>query len=253
MIREPRLTRYLYLYDEVVYSLLTELLMRKNLDACYYLITELYYTNTFVVFDLLWKIYFDFYAAHHASLETCISNKHRVWRTSRNIKPVIFIIKNMFHLQGSSTVFHLRQIVENGATCMHLYRVNESTIIKRGWKDYPKLACRMLIAIERGHIENAGCYLYKLLNNFSSDDIYDILIQYLSTKVSLKNITAIKKNWDRRTWCDDKHMLLAFIAHLSTPPENVTRRITFKPPNENEIKFVNEFSSEDGIPPYRIL
>ena len=251
--KEPRLTRYLYLYDEVVYALLTELLMCKNLNACYYLITELYYTDTLVIFDLLWKIYFDFYAEHHPTLETCIANKHRAWSIAHDIKPVIFVIKNMFLLQGSSTIFHLRQFVENGGKCMRLYRVQEKTLVKRGWKEYPKLVCRLFIAIERGHIENAGCYLYKLLQESSSDEIYYVLINYFSTSVSLKKMAAIRKNWDRRMWYDDGHMLLAFIVSMSTPPENIVRRLTFKPPNMTEMNFVDELSSVNGILPYRVL
>lgn len=251
--QEPRLTRYLYIYDEVLYALLTELLMRKNLHACYYLISELYYTDTDIIFDLLWKIYFDFYAEHHPSLETCIANKHRAWCISHDIKPVIFVIKNMFMLQGSSTVFHLRQFVENGGKCMCLYRLQEKTLVKRGWKEYPKLICRLFIALERRHIQNAGCYLYKLLAEYSSDEIYFMLMDYFSKSVSLKNMSAIRKNWDRRMWYDDGHMLLAFMVSMSTPCENIARRLTFKPPNEADLNFVNDISSVDDILPYRVL
>ena len=248
-----RLTRYLYIYDEVVYSLLTELLLRQNVNACYYLISELYYTDTAVVFDLLWKIYFDFYAENHPTFGTCLANKHNAWVDRPNIRPVIFIIKNMFLLRGSSTVFHLRQFVENGGKCLCLYRLQEKTLVKRGWKTYPKLVCRLFIAIGRGHIQNAGCYIYKLLDAFSSEEIYFMLVDYFSEHVALKKIDMIRKRWDRRLWRDDGHMLLAFIVSMSTSLEKIERRLTFKPPSVAELEFVDDVSRVEDVLPYRIL
>jgi len=248
-----RLTRYLYIYDEVVYSLITSLLMRKDIHVCYYLVSELYATDAESVFELLWKIYFDFYAENHPTLETCLANKHRAWRTAPEIRPVIFIIKNMFQMQGSPTVFHLRQFVENNGKCLCLYRLHEKMLIKRGWKDHPKLVCRLFIAIERGHIQNAGCYIFKLLESFSSDIIYFMLVDYFSGYVSLKKIDNIRSRWKKRIWSDDGHMLLAFIVSMLEPVKNIVRRIAFKPPSDTEMKFIKEISCVDGMLRYRIL
>ena len=182
------LTRYLYIYDEVIYSFITELLIRKNIDACYYLVSEIYYTNTKIIFNLLWKIYFDFYAEHHPTLETCLANKHRAWVETPSIRPVIFIVKNMFELKGSSTVFHLRQFVENGGKCLYFYRLQARTLKKRGWEEYPKLVCRLFVAMRRKHIQNAGCYINKLLEVFSSDELYFMLVDYFSEYIKFKKI-----------------------------------------------------------------
>jgi len=252
-IEQMRLTRYLYIYDETVYSLISELLMRRNIDTCYYLSSEIYETTPDTIFNLLWKIYFDFYAEHYPSLETCLSNKHRAWIDTKNIRPVIFVIKNMFNLQGSSTVFHLRQFVDNGGKCMCLYRLQEKTLLKRGWTNLPKLVCRLFIALERGHIQNAGCYIYKLLENLSSEELYLMLIEYFSKYINLKNTNLIKKRWDKRLWCNDRHMLLAFIVSMTTPLENIIARIIFKPPSEEEHIFVEKLSCIDKLLPYRIL
>ena len=56
------LTRFLYIKDEVELSLVTALLKKKNLQECYYWAFELYYSGFDTeLFQLLWKIYFDFY------------------------------------------------------------------------------------------------------------------------------------------------------------------------------------------------
>tara|TARA_Y100001958_G_scaffold157925_1_gene154326 strand:- start:20820 stop:21977 length:1158 start_codon:yes stop_codon:yes gene_type:complete len=250
---ELRLTRYLYIYDETVYSFITELLRRSNIDTCYYLISEIYETNPDVIFHLLWKIYFDFYAEHYPSLETCLSNKHRMWSESNSIRPVIFVVKNMFALEASSTVFHLRQFVENGGKCMCLYRLSEKKLLKHNWTKHPKLVCRLFVALERGHIQNAGCYIYKLLETLSSEEIYFKLIEYFSKYIDLKNSATIRKRWDKRIWCNDKHMLLAFIVSMTTPTENIHGRLIFKQPCEEEYNFVEKISCVDQLLPYRIL
>ena len=36
------LTRYLYIYDEVIISLITELLTKSDINACYFWLSEIY-------------------------------------------------------------------------------------------------------------------------------------------------------------------------------------------------------------------
>jgi hypothetical protein len=253
MIEPLRLTRYLYIYDEAVYSLITALLLRKDIYTCYYLICEIYATEPTQIFEILWKIYFDFYAERHPTLETCLANKHRVWIESPHIRPVIFIVKNMFSLQGDPTVFHLRQFVENGGKCLCIYRLHKKTLEKRGWRGYHKLVCRLFVAMEKGHIQNAGCYIAKLLETITSEEVYFMMIDYFSGYISLKNMTTIRSRWERRMWVDDKHMLLSFMVSMLEPLQNIVKRITFKPPSELEMKYIAKISTVYGIPAYRIL
>ena len=252
-LREVQLTRYLYIYDETVYSFITQLLLRKNIENCYYLMSEIYETDPEKMFPLLWKIYFDFYAEFYPSLETCLSNKHRIWKENNSIRPVLFVVKNMFRLKASSTVFHLRQFVENGGKCLCLYRLQEKKLLKRDWVKYPKLLCRLFVALERGHIQNAGCYIYKLLETLTSEELYFHFIEYFGKFVHLKNSSVIKKKWDKRMWCNDKHMLLAFVVGMNTSAENIISKLIFKQPCEEEYMFVEKISCVDSILPYRVL
>lgn len=248
-----QLTRYLYIYDEAVYSFITTLLIRKDIYRCYYLICEIYATEPRIIFDLLWKIYFDFYAEKYPTLETCIANKHRAWIEKPHIRPVIFIVKNMFSLRSSATVFHLRQFVENGGKCLCLYRLHKKTLEKRGWTGHYKLVCRLFVAMEKGHIQNAGCFIAKLLETVTSQEIYFKMVDYFSGYISLKNMTSIRSRWERRMWTDDKHMLLSFMVSMQEPLQNIVQRVVFKSPTEIEMKYIADISTVYGIQPYRIL
>ena len=250
---EITLTRYLYVYDEVILSLLTELLSQKNIETCYYLTSEIYHTNCENIFDLLWKIYFDFYAEYNGSFETCIANKQNVWLKHKTIKPVLFIVKNMFYLHGSSNVFHLRQFVENGGKCLTLYRLHRPLLLRRNWDHHDKLLCRLFLAVEKRHFKNAAVYLMKLQKKFSSDSIYFSLIDYFASSVDLKKYTIIQKRWSSRLWKNDYHMLLAFILYMTAPLEKIKKRFVYKPLDKEEIKFVEDISNIENIPPYKQL
>ena len=56
------LTRFLYMGDEVIVTFLETLLKREELGACYFWISEYYFSGfELKTWDLLWKIFYDFY------------------------------------------------------------------------------------------------------------------------------------------------------------------------------------------------
>jgi len=72
-------TRYLYLKDEVKISFLTSLI-DKN-DGCIFWAYELYYSGfENELFDLLWKIYFNFYYTLNPSFQQYFIKKHKEWK-----------------------------------------------------------------------------------------------------------------------------------------------------------------------------
>ena len=72
-------TRYLYLKDELKISLLTSLI-DKN-EGCIFWAYELYYSGfENELFDLLWKIYFNFYYTLNPSFQQYFIKKHKEWK-----------------------------------------------------------------------------------------------------------------------------------------------------------------------------
>jgi len=99
------LTRYLYIYDEVIISLITELLTKSDINACYFWLSEIYYSG-FVnqAFELIWFIYYDFYYIHNPDFESFIHKKNNI----HNFKNLVTIIKNLFKMKSSSHVYLTR-------------------------------------------------------------------------------------------------------------------------------------------------
>ena len=76
-------TRYLYEKEEVILSFITALLNKTSLKECYYWIYEHYFSN-FNTFDLLWKVYYDFYFIHYPKLESYIKKKQLLFENTTN-------------------------------------------------------------------------------------------------------------------------------------------------------------------------
>lgn len=67
------LTRYLYMLDEVIYTLIENLLKKQDLRECYYWIAEIYYSGFYKrTQKLLWALYYDFYAIQYPKLENLL-------------------------------------------------------------------------------------------------------------------------------------------------------------------------------------
>ena len=94
----PKLTRFLYFKDEVILSLLNTILRRKenNLNECLFWVSELYYSGYYTeIWDILWTIYYDFYAVRNPKLEKFFINNYKKWKNNQEISIVLSIIKNL--------------------------------------------------------------------------------------------------------------------------------------------------------------
>ena len=108
-------TRYLYIKDEVRLALLVSIL--KKSDDSIFWGYELYHSgfkNEF--FELIWKIYYDFFATLNPSFEAYLIKKHKEWilnPNDENDKIVKTIIQDLLFRPLNTDVFFLRNICEN--------------------------------------------------------------------------------------------------------------------------------------------
>jgi hypothetical protein len=164
------LTRFLYAKDEVELSLMMALLKNEDLRIIYYWAYELYYSG-FEVFDLLLKIYLDYYYEKQPYLLSYIRKKQQLWKADGDMKHVAYVLRNMYNLQASNTVFMTRQYMFNyGGEKFNYGRVCATkaddgggpTILYKieGGGTYRQYFLR---AVARRHMENVWYYLNMLL------------------------------------------------------------------------------------------
>ena len=101
-------TRYLYNVDEVVLTFLECLLKQKDVQECYYWIYEYYKTGYSVeCWNLLWKIYCDFYMLKNPKMERKMKLKQKLWNKNNDISSILWVVKNLFRLDKCHTIFML--------------------------------------------------------------------------------------------------------------------------------------------------
>ena len=102
-------TRYLYNLDEVRLTFLDCLLKQENLNECYYWLYEFYKSGyEEKTWELLWKIYCDFYLLKNPKMEIKIKEKYNIWKQAPTFRPIMWVVKNLFRQSSCYTVFMLR-------------------------------------------------------------------------------------------------------------------------------------------------
>jgi hypothetical protein len=113
-------TRYLYLKDEVLKTLVISLI-NKNENALYWAY-ELYYSGfEEELFEYLWKIYFDFYYTLNPGFQDYFVKKYKEWKTFRDDKIIALIINNLLIRPHNLDIFMLRQISKDTTIIMYSF------------------------------------------------------------------------------------------------------------------------------------
>jgi len=110
-------TRYLYIKEEVCIALLVSVLNQSD-DAIFWAY-ELYYSGfKHEFFNLIWKIYYDFFATLNPAFEVYLLKKHKEWLNTNGEtddsqdKFVSSIIQDLLFRPFNSDMFLLRNICE---------------------------------------------------------------------------------------------------------------------------------------------
>jgi hypothetical protein len=213
----PTLTRFLYLKEEVKYSLLFSLLKRENLNECIFWCSELYYSG---FYEELWKflnkIYYDFYAINNPKLEKFISKMKEKWKKKRKIVYLLHIIKNFYVLENiNPLVFLIRMCIETQKSKTKSYQGRPPKWLMdiKADKKYKDL----LLSIDKKHYKNIAYYLRRFRNN--EDELFQIIVNYYKNK-SKGDVKMYNGE-------DKMHNLIATMMHLSLE-ESVKREIRVK-------------------------
>ena len=119
-------TRYLYVKDEVRLALLASIL-KKSDDAIFWAY-ELYYSGfKHELFELLWNIYYDFFATLNPSFESYFLKKHGEWIINNEEYDTLVssIVQSLLFRPFNTDVFMLRNICETFEISCN-YIINDS-------------------------------------------------------------------------------------------------------------------------------
>ena len=252
-----RLTRYLYSVDEVKYCLITALLKKKDIDECYYWCFELYFSQLEEeLFELFYKIHYDFYAERNPKLEGYIKTKKTKWLFDKKIIHIASIIKNMFIADSTPTVFLMRQYIAAFGVPSHIYK-NTNHIMCGNMINFSADYKNLCSAISYGRLANIAYDINFLTERDGADVVHKVIIDYFETEfggIYEEGREKINKIWKNREFkSDDIHVLLAIVVHLMADIEQIKTRPLFAIPAQDIITDLLHFDSEIIQPVYDTL
>ncbi len=181
-----KLTRFLYMADEVKQSLIASVLKKRDLTESYYWLFELYYSEI-NVFPILWELYFDYYAIKHPKFEEYMIEKQTKWEKDKNIGHLHAIIANLYKMDFDANVFLLRQLTLS----TELF----PTLIIKGRipiniKHFEPPFHALLNSVRKHAWNNICYYIVTLIRTYSAEYILSILTAYYTASYTIT--TAIE-------------------------------------------------------------
>jgi hypothetical protein len=202
-------TRYLYIKEEVRLALLVSILNKSD-DAIFWAY-ELYHSGfKFELLNLIWKIYYDFFATLNPAYEAYLLKKHKeLLANNHHERNISSIINDLLFRPFNSDVFMLRNVCENFEIDVDYYNdtekitnIDEAHFNLSQWifnNDFRSIA-QWILNVNKNilHVD-----IYKICL-----DIFENEVKIIKSKLMKEFVSAIRLN------INTNHILLAKIMAL---------------------------------------
>jgi len=230
-----KFSRYLYAVDEIIWTFIDCLLNKRSLDECLFWIFEYYYSGyKKKTWNLLWRTYYDFYAIKYPKCERMIQKQNNL----NTIKSIIYVVKNLFPLNPSPTIFKLRKFKLISPS--HIYHGKIPN-----WASHDH---NLLLAIHKKHFHNAVFHMQKYNNHI--DQLYSIICNYFQT---IHNISFKNKKLNDISYKNKLHIIIVIIVYLSNDEADIVKKSEFLQVNDDEVKQITLFNNQTIQPLYKTL
>jgi len=201
------LTRYLYHRDEVAHSLVTCLLVKSTFKEALFWVSEMYYSGfQLETWELLWKIYYDFFAIRNPKFERKIQRAHRKWSQTNKIERLVEVVNYLYHCSTPTfKVFHLRILEEKLPRSIYLGRTPK-WLAALGLS---KMERNFIRSIHKKSLPDISYYLSCISNHM--DRCFEIVKLYY-TKVKGYSLGIV--DYKEISYVDKKHILYTLICYL---------------------------------------
>jgi hypothetical protein len=193
-------TRYLYVKDEVRISLLVSILNKSD-DAIFWAY-ELYYSGFKTeLLNLIWKIYYDFFATLNPTFEQYLLNKHKELLVENKEdhnedknRLISSLIQDLLFRPFNTDVFFLRNVVENFEIDIIYHHGPEDTTIN------------MTQWIKNNDYRSISQWIFNVNNSINIVDIYNICLDIFfenglkltKSKLAKEFVSILKTNTNHK-------------------------------------------------------
>jgi hypothetical protein len=241
-------TRYLYVKEEVRIALLVSILNKSD-DAIFWAY-ELYYSGfKFELLNLIWKIYYDFFATLNPAYEAYLLKKHKeILANNYHERIISSIINDLLFRPFNSDVFMLRNICENFEIDIVYHTIEKITRID-------EVQSNLTQWITNNDFRSIAQWILNINKSILPIDIYDICLNIFDKEVKIiKNklkkefISSIKVN------IDTNHILLSKIMTLFSKKADLKRgKSIYINVNPEDVIIYEPVIGSEELKHYRIL
>ena len=248
-----KLSRYLYILDEVTLTFITCLLNKRNIKECLFWISEYYYSGyKNETWYLLGKIYLDFYAVHNPCFENIIINKYKLWKNSDKFINIAYIVKSLLIKKHNVDVFMIRQYMYCNDTKYILYRGRRPNWLLK----YNKKFANLLLSINKNNYNNIGHYI-KTIEDTELDNMYINIINYYKEtyKININYneqelITNLNEKCGLFPYIDinkyKRHLIVCLIFSLRLDDDKINKKQIILKDNIKLLDYVKEIKEIDN-------
>ena len=213
-----KLTRYLYILDEVCFTLISRLLNKnRSFDEIIFWVCELFYSgNLAELKNLAYYYYYNFCAINYPKFE----KKINVLLNKNDLKSILTCF-NLLHTSKSNfKVF--KKFILNPTHINKIYLFKNIPFIKK--LNIDEKYYKIIISIHKQNYTNI-CYYLKNNTYPDTNGLYNAIKVYY-TKV--KKLKLSNKKLESIHYKNKNHMILALICYLEEDIENIEKRRIFK-------------------------
>ena len=232
------LSRYLYCKSDIKLSIINCLIKKLSFDETLYWFTE-WYISGWDCFELIWQIYYDFYAVVHPKFESYINKKEKAWLKNNDIYIPLTIVKNLFQCHSNPMVFMLRQYIDSYETYKKGFKIEKQEKMKQNYFKCSKDSSTILKKFQKGDWKNVCILLKKMKQNKNNDEFYKIYREILL--ISNQNEKKIEKMWKNKGNGKNYHFILAIFAIISQEKSNVKKKKIKILLNKEEKSLINTY------------
>jgi hypothetical protein len=245
-LNKIQLTNYLYIYDEVKYSLLVSLILKDNFDEVLFWLTEIYESG---FYEELWQftycIYYDFYAIQNPYMCNYIKKLNSKWLNDNSIVYFIKCYKNLYFKNISSEIFYIR-IFSNNYSKLHKSERKFKLFIGRKptiCNSFERKYSLFVWSLQKKHFENIAYFM----NEYDEKVFEELIKKYIILNDCFNNSNDINNVYYK----NKKH--IALFEYFSLFYEkNLNTKNVYLSISKKELMLYSEYKSSIS-PVYKTL
>lgn len=211
------LTRYLYILDEVMHSLLHTLLTKTSMDECAFWLGEIYYSGyEKQLWSFIWCVYYDFYAIAYPKYEKKMTKLYHDWLKQPTIISLLTCIQLFYYSSAVADVFCLRMMKANVPTKIYVGRLP-------GWVKKLKVTKterNLVRSIHDGNLQNIAYHMRYFQHT--------PMLAYNAIKIYFRKICNLSLNDASLMdipYKNKYHIVLATVCYLLQDEKHIRKNI----------------------------